>query len=85
MDVKNKKYEVSICLEIKEIKDGEVCASFDDTLRYHEIGYAGVVAIEHVLRGAVSQLAAVGVRTAVDAGLGEELNILLGEKGKGPG
>jgi len=85
MSVKNKKFNVSICLEIKEIKDGEACPFFDDTLQYHDIGYEGVVGIEQVLLGAVSQLAAAGVQTAVDAGLGEKLSIVLGKKVKGPG
>ena len=76
MSVRDKKFEVSICLDIKELKDGETTPFFDDTLRYHDIGYDGVVAIEQVLLGAVSQLGAAGVQMAVDAGLGDKLEVL---------
>jgi hypothetical protein len=73
---KDKRFEVALTLEVKEIKDGEPTGFFDNTLRYHDIGYDGVVAVEQVLMEALGELTDAGILQAMQLGLGEKLQAL---------
>jgi hypothetical protein len=74
--VKDKKFEVRLHLEVKEVKEGGTEEFFENNLLYHDIGYDGVVAIESALLETLGQLNDWGVMTAMEAGLGERLSAL---------
>lgn len=73
---KDKRFEVSLALTVREVKDGEPTPFFNNTLTYHDIGYDGVVAVEQVLMEALGQLSDAGIVQAMELGLGERLQAL---------
>lgn len=76
-----KRFEVSIALTVKEVKDGVPTAFFDNTLAYHDIGYDGVVMVEQTMVEALNKLSDVGIGQAMALGLGDKLSALgLGAK-----
>ena len=76
-----KRFEVSLALEIK-VKDEEgTVPFFENTLNYHDMPYDGVVALESMLMDVLNQLNEAGVLKAMEMGLGEKLAAMgLGEK-----
>jgi len=74
--VKDKRFEIRIDFNVKEVKDGVATNFFDNVLTYHDIGLDGVVAIEASLIEWLGHLNDVGVMQAVENGLGEKLSAL---------
>ena len=80
-EVPNKRYEVSIALTAREIKDGTPVPFFDNTLSYHDLPYEGLVACEQVLLEALQKLGEAGIGQAMKLGLGEKLAAIgMGDK-----
>jgi len=77
----DKRFEVSIPIEIKieEVVDGK-CVPFTDfeggTLRYHDIGYDGIVAVQAAMTELLDRLNGFGFDKAQAMGLGEKLKAL---------
>lgn len=69
----DRRFEVALTLDVREIEDGETKPFFDNTLKYHDIGYEGVVAVEQVLMEALNQLTDAGIVKAMELGLGPKL------------
>jgi hypothetical protein len=74
--VSDKRFQVRISLDVKEIKDGVPTDFCDNCLTYHDIGQDGVVAIESSLIEMLGQMNDWGVMRAMDAGLGGNLSAL---------
>lgn len=78
---KDKRFEVSLALSIKEIKEEGPVPFFDNTLQYHELPYDAVVAMESMLVDMLNQLSDFGIVKAMELGLGDQLAAMgLGEK-----
>jgi hypothetical protein len=69
----NKRYEVTISLTAREIKDGTPVPFFDNALSYHDLPYEGLVACEQVLLDALQKLGEAGIGQAMKLGLGDKL------------
>jgi hypothetical protein len=81
MMAEGKRFVLNLTLDIKEIKDDGVEEFFNNSLTYNDIGYEGVVAVEQVLAGSITQLSEFGVVKAMELGLGEQLTAMgLGEQ-----
>jgi hypothetical protein len=77
----DKRFEVSLALNIQEVKDEGATPFFDNTLTYHDMTYDGVVALESMLMGVLTQLNEAGVLKAMELGLGDQLAAMgLGDK-----
>ena len=78
----DKRFEVSLALNIKECKGDEgMTPFFDNTLTYHDMTYDGVVALESMLMDVLTQLNEAGVLKAMELGLGDQLTAMgLGSK-----
>jgi hypothetical protein len=79
--MKDKRFELKLAMQVKEVKeDGEV-DFFDSDINYHDLPYEGVVAIQAVFVDALSQLNNFGVAAAAQMGKAENLSALgLGAK-----
>ena len=76
-----KRFEVSLTLNIKESKDEGFTPFFDNTLTYHDMTYDGVVALEGMLMDVLAQLNEAGILKAMELGLGDKLAALgFGDK-----
>lgn len=77
----DKRFDVTLCLSIKEVKEDGPVPFFDNTLNYHELTYDGVVAMESMLLDVLNQLGDAGVMKAMELGLGEKLAMMgMGDK-----
>jgi len=74
---KDRRFEVRVSLEIREVVDGDQAEFFDASVDYHDVGYDGVVAVEGVLVKMTGDLVGLGVAKADDMGLGDKLGKLL--------
>ena len=79
---KDKRFVVTLTLDIKEkMEGGELSDFFNNTLKYGDIGYDGVVGVEQVLTEALAQLGDWGIMKAMSLGLGEKLSAMgFGER-----
>jgi len=69
----SKRFEVSITLNVKEIKDGTPTPFFENTLFYHDLPYDGLVVCEHAMLEALQRLGEAGIAQAMTLGLTEKL------------
>ena len=69
----SKRYEVTISLVAREVKDGTPVPFFDNALSYHDLPYEGLVACEQVLLDALQKLGEAGIGQAIKLGLGDRL------------
>lgn len=73
---KEKRFKVSIRLDIKDVTSGNEEEFCDTTLNYYNIGEAAVVAIEAGLIELVGQMNDWGVMQVAEKGLGDQLAAL---------
>lgn len=77
----DKRFEVTLALTVKEVKEDGVKPFFDNTLNYHDLPYDAVVGLEAMLVDVLNQLSDAGVVKAMELGLGDKLAAMgLGEK-----
>lgn len=77
----DKRFEVELTVVVREKKGEGDVPFFDNTLRYHDMPYDGVVAFENQLIGVLQSLNDMGITQALALGLGERLSAMgLGEK-----
>ncbi len=77
----DKRFEVELTVVVREKKGDSDVPFFDNTLRYHDMPYDGVVAFENQLIGVLQSLNDMGITQALALGLGERLSAMgLGEK-----
>uniref|UniRef100_A0A6M3LFG4 Uncharacterized protein n=1 Tax=viral metagenome TaxID=1070528 RepID=A0A6M3LFG4_9ZZZZ len=69
-------FEVSIPFIVEKVVDGELKPYFDCSLVYHDLPYAGVVAIEAAMITLLKTLNQYGVDTAEAMGQGDTLKNL---------
>lgn len=72
----DKRFEVSIPLVVEEVKDGQRVPFFETELKYHDLPYDGVVAIQAALVELLQRLNGFGLATAEALGLGDKLRAL---------
>ena len=56
----DRRFEVTITVSIKETKDGAAVPFFDNDLKYSDLPYDGVLAVEEQLIGGLAALAKKG-------------------------
>ena len=70
------RYEVSIRYEITKIEGGKRTLIFEQPMRYPDMSYVGMVAIEQVALRFQSELGALGVARVIAMGDGPKLKAL---------
>ncbi len=81
MAAKDKRFELKLGLQVKEVTPEGLKPFFDNVLTYHDLPYDGLVKVEEQLVGVLGQLGDWGVVNAMQMGLSERLSALgMGEK-----